>query len=581
MLYCFEVFKINVVFKNLKNYKVKSILGPTFKLFEAILELLVPLVVADIIDNGIKSGDVMYVVYRSLLLILMGAVGLAFSVTAQYFSAKAAVGCATSIRHNLFQKLQSLSFTQIDKVGTSTMITRMTSDVNQVQTGINLVLRLLLRSPFVVFGAMIMAFTVNAKAAIIFVIVIPILMVVVMALMLITIPLYKKVQNMVDALVRVSRENLSGIRVIRAFCREDAEKEDFDNKNQALDKFQNLVGMVSALMNPLTFVIINIGIICLIKSGAVMIENNQLLSGELVALYNYMSQILVELIKFASLIITVTKSIASANRISEVMDIKTDEESNDGITSESYKVSFNNVSFRYDGASEDSLCNISFDANQGEKIGIIGGTGSGKSTLANLIPAFYLATEGNIEIGGVDVKLWNKTALNRIVGVVPQKATLFKGTIRENLLWGNENADDETLQIAIDMAQATDVVKSKKLGLDELVEQGGTNFSGGQRQRLTIARAIVKQPKILILDDSSSALDYATDAALREAISSLNDTTVFMISQRASSLLNCDRIVVLDDGVQVGYGNHNELLQNCDVYKEIYYSQFESEGEVQ
>ena len=575
------MFKINVVFKNLKNYKVKSILGPTFKLFEAILELLVPLVVADIIDNGIKSGDVMYVVYRSLLLILMGAVGLAFSVTAQYFSAKAAVGCATSIRHNLFEKLQSLSFTQIDKVGTSTMITRMTSDVNQVQTGINLVLRLLLRSPFVVFGAMIMAFTVNAKAAIIFVVVIPILMVVVMALMLITIPLYKKVQNMVDALVRVSRENLSGIRVIRAFCREDAEKEDFDNKNQALDKFQNLVGMVSALMNPLTFVIINIGIICLIKSGAVMIENNQLLSGELVALYNYMSQILVELIKFASLIITVTKSIASANRISEVMDIKTDEESNDGITSESYKVSFNNVSFRYDGASEDSLCNISFDANQGEKIGIIGGTGSGKSTLANLIPAFYLATEGDIEIGGVDVKLWNKTALNRIVGVVPQKATLFKGTIRENLLWGNENADDEALQIAIDMAQATDIVKSKMLGLDELVEQGGTNFSGGQRQRLTIARAIVKQPKILILDDSSSALDYATDAALREAISSLNDTTVFIISQRASSLLNCDRIVVLDDGEQVGYGTHNELLQNCDVYKEIYYSQFESEGEVQ
>ena len=575
------MFKINVVFKNLKNYKVKSILGPTFKLFEAILELLVPLVVADIIDNGIKSGDVMYVVYRSLLLILMGAVGLAFSVTAQYFSAKAAVGCATSIRHNLFEKLQSLSFTQIDKVGTSTMITRMTSDVNQVQTGINLVLRLLLRSPFVVFGAMIMAFTVNAKAAIIFVVVIPILMVVVMALMLITIPLYKKVQNMVDALVRVSRENLSGIRVIRAFCREDAEKEDFDNKNQALDKFQNLVGMVSALMNPLTFVIINIGIICLIKSGAVMIENNQLLSGELVALYNYMSQILVELIKFASLIITVTKSIASANRISEFMYIKTDEESNDGITSESYKVSFNNVSFRYDGASEDSLCNISFDANQGEKIGIIGGTGSGKSTLANLIPAFYLATEGDIEIGGVDVKLWNKTALNRIVGVVPQKATLFKGTIRENLLWGNENADDEALQIAIDMAQATDIVKSKMLGLDELVEQGGTNFSGGQRQRLTIARAIVKQPKILILDDSSSALDYATDAALREAISSLNDTTVFIISQRASSLLNCDRIVVLDDGEQVGYGTHNELLQNCDVYKEIYYSQFESEGEVQ
>ena len=571
------MFKINIVFKNLKNYKVKSILGPTFKLFEAIIELFVPLVVADIIDNGIKNGDSMYVVYRSLLLVLMGAVGLAFSVTAQYFSAKAAVGCATCIRHNLFHKLQSLSFTQIDKIGTSTMITRMTSDVNQVQTGINLVLRLLLRSPFVVFGAMIMAFTVNAKAAVIFAVIIPVLMVVVMALMLVTIPLYKKVQSRVDALIRVSRENLSGVRVIRAFCREEAEIEDFDNKNQSLDKFQKSVGMVSALMNPLTFVIINIGVICLIKSGAVMIENNNLLSGELIALYNYMSQILVELVKFASLIITVTKSIASAKRISEVMDIRTDDGSVDNKTSESYSVLFDNVSFRYDSASENSLSNISFEANQGEKIGIIGGTGSGKSTVANLIPAFYLATEGEIKIGGLDVNQWNKSALNRIIVVVPQKATLFKGTIRENLLWGNENADEETLQKAIEMAQSADVIKSKTLGLDEFVEQGGANFSGGQRQRLTIARALVKQPKILILDDSSSALDYATDAALREAISSLDDTTVFIISQRASSLLNCDKIVVLDDGEQVGYGTHNELLQNCDVYKEIYYSQFDTE----
>ena len=571
------MFKINIVFKNLKNYKVKSILGPTFKLFEAIIELFVPLVVADIIDNGIKNGDSMYVVYRSLLLVLMGAVGLAFSVTAQYFSAKAAVGCATCIRHNLFHKLQSLSFTQIDKIGTSTMITRMTSDVNQVQTGINLVLRLLLRSPFVVFGAMIMAFTVNAKAAVIFAVIIPVLMVVVMALMLVTIPLYKKVQSRVDALIRVSRENLSGVRVIRAFCREEAEIEDFDNKNQSLDKFQKSVGMVSALMNPLTFVIINIGVICLIKSGAVMIENNNLLSGELIALYNYMSQILVELVKFASLIITVTKSIASAKRISEVMDIRTDDGSVDNKTSESYSVLFDNVSFRYDSASENSLSNISFEANQGEKIGIIGGTGSGKSTVANLIPAFYLATEGEIKIGGLDVNQWNKSALNRIIGVVPQKATLFKGTIRENMKWGDENATDETLQKAIEMAQSADVIKSKTLGLDEFVEQGGANFSGGQRQRLTIARALVKQPKILILDDSSSALDYATDAALREAISSLDDTTVFIISQRASSLLNCDKIVVLDDGEQVGYGTHNELLQNCDVYKEIYYSQFDTE----
>lgn len=576
-----EVLKINVIFSNLKKYRVQAILGPAFKLFEAVLELLVPLVVADIIDNGISGavGSQKYVITRALLLVLMGAVGLAFSVTAQYFSAKAAVGCAGAIRHNLFNKLQSFSFTQIDKAGTSTMITRMTSDVNQVQTGINLVLRLLLRSPFVVFGAMIMAFTVNVKAAITFVVVIPVLMIIVMGLMLLTIPLYRKVQNKVDGIIGISRENLSGARVIRAFCREEAEIDNFNDKNNGLNKFQQKVGKISALMNPMTFVVINVGIIFLIKQGAIMIENNSLQSGELVALYNYMSQILVELIKFASLIITVTKSIASANRISDVMATKTDVDTS-GDSSENYDVSFKNVCFAYDNAGEQSLTNISFSAAQGEKIGIIGGTGSGKSTLVNLIPAFYRASEGEIKIGGIDVKQWDKEQLNSIIGIVPQKAVLFKGTIKENLLWGNQNASDEVIEEAVRIAQASDVIKSKKLGLDEPLEQVGKNLSGGQRQRLTIARAIVKQPKILILDDSSSALDYATDAALRKAISQLKDITVFVVSQRASSLLSCDKIVVLDDGEQVGLGTHSQLLENCDVYKEIYYSQFSTEGEV-
>ncbi len=575
------MLKINVIFSNLKKYRVQAVLGPAFKLFEAVLELLVPLVVADIIDNGINSatGGQKYVITRALLLVLMGAVGLAFSVTAQYFSARAAVGCAGAIRHNLFNKLQSFNFTQIDKAGTSTMITRITSDVNQVQTGINLVLRLLLRSPFVVFGAMIMAFTVNVKAAIIFVIVIPVLMIIVMGLMLITIPLYRKVQNKVDGIIGISRENLSGARVIRAFCREEAEIDNFNDKNNGLNKFQQMVGKISALMNPMTFVVINIGIIFLIKKGAVMVENSSLQSGELVALYNYMSQILVELIKFASLIITVTKSIASANRISDVMATETDDDTS-GDSSENYDISFKNVSFAYDNAGEQSLTNISFSAAQGEKIGIIGGTGSGKSTLVNLIPAFYLASEGKIEIGGIDVKNWDKEQLISMIGIVPQKAVLFKGTIKENLLWGNQNASDEVIHEAVKIAQATDVIKAKELGLDEPLEQGGKNLSGGQRQRLTIARAIVKQPKILILDDSSSALDYATDASLRKAISQLKDTTVFIVSQRASSLLNCDKIVVLDDGEQVGLGTHSQLLENCDVYKEIYYSQFSTEGEV-
>ncbi len=565
----------------MKKYTAQAILGPAFKLLEAVLELLVPLVVADIIDVGIAVGDEKYVIKKALLLVAMGAVGLLFSVTAQYFSARTAVGCATNIRHNLFDKIQQFSYAQIDNIGTSTLINRMTGDVNQVQTGVNLVLRLLLRSPFVVFGAMIMAFTVNSRAAMIFAVVIPVLMIVVMGLMLITIPLYRKVQSKVDGIIGVSRENLSGVRVIRAFCREEAETADFENKNNALDKFQKTVGKISAIMNPMTFVIINIGVVVLINKGAIMIDNNQLYGGQLVALYNYMSQILVELIKFASLIITVTKSIASAKRISSVMNIDTDEHDSDKLDVNGYDVVFDNVSFRYEGAGEDSLSNISFSAKQGEKIGIIGGTGSGKSTLVNLVPGFYFASQGKITLGGLDVKKIKKASLNKIVGVVPQKSVLFKGTIRENMLWGNPNATDEAIMTAVDMACATDVVKSNDKGLDEMVEQGGKNFSGGQRQRLTIARALVKQPNILILDDSSSALDYATDAALRSSLSSLKNVTVIIVSQRASSLLGCDRIVVLDDGEQVGYGSHSQLLESCEVYKDIYYSQFESEGEVQ
>lgn len=564
----------------MKKYRVQAVFGPLFKLFEASLELLVPIVVAYIIDNGINTetptGNTGIIIKYSAVLVLLAAVGLAFSVTAQYFSARAAVGCASKMRCCLFDKLQSLSFSQIDGIGTSAMITRMTSDINQVQTGINLVLRLLLRSPFVVFGAMIMAFTVNVRAAVIFAVIIPVLLIIVLGLMVITIPMYRRIQAKLDGIIGITRENLSGVRVIRSFCREDAEIAEFDRQNALLNKFQKFVGAISSVMNPVTYIVINIGIIVLIKSGAVMINAGSLTSGELVALYNYMSQILVELVKFASLIITVTKSIASLSRVSAVLDTATESDSGDSFDNDG-SVVFENVTLKYDKAGDTALENIDFIIKSGERIGIIGGTGSGKTSIVNLIPAFYKATSGRVIVGGKSTSEWNADALRKNIGIVPQKAVLFKGTIKENLLWGNENATDEQLFGAIETAQAADVIKSKRGGINEMLEQDGRNLSGGQKQRLTIARALVRRPKILILDDSASALDYATDANLRKALHKLSGMTVIIVSQRASSIIDCDKILVLDDGRQVGFGTHDELLKNCDVYKEIYYSQYEKE----
>lgn len=575
-----RVIVIKYIFKFMKKYRVQAVFGPLFKLFEASLELLVPIVVAYIIDNGINAetptGNTGIIIKYSAVLVLLAAVGLAFSVTAQYFSARAAVGCASKMRCCLFDKLQSLSFSQIDGIGTSAMITRMTSDINQVQTGINLVLRLLLRSPFVVFGAMIMAFTVNVRAAVIFAVIIPVLLVIVLGLMVITIPMYRRIQAKLDGIIGITRENLSGVRVIRSFCREDAEIAEFDRQNALLNKFQKFVGAISSVMNPVTYIVINIGIIVLIKSGAVMINAGSLTSGELVALYNYMSQILVELVKFASLIITVTKSIASLSRVSAVLDTETESDTGDSFDNDG-SVVFENVTLKYDRAGDTALENIDFSIKSGERIGIIGGTGSGKTSVVNLIPAFYKATSGRVIVGGKSTSEWNADALRKNIGIVPQKAVLFKGTIKENLLWGNENATDEQLFDAIETAQAADVIKSKRGGINETLEQDGRNLSGGQKQRLTIARALVRRPKILILDDSASALDYATDANLRKALHKLSGMTVIIVSQRASSIIDCDKILVLDDGRQVGFGTHDELLKNCDVYKEIYYSQYEKE----
>lgn len=580
--YFCKVIIIKYVFKFMKKYRIEAVLGPLFKLFEALLELYVPIVVARIIDSGIKTnngaGDSSVILTNVGVLVLLGLLGLAFSVTAQYFSAKAAVGCATKMRMSLFNKLQSFSFSQIDSLGTSTMVTRMTSDINQVQTGINLTLRLLLRSPFVVFGAMIMAFTVSTEGALIFTVVIPILFIAVFSIMLLTIPMYRKIQSKLDGIIGITRENLSGVRVIRAFCREDAETADFDRKNDALTKFQKTVGAISAIMNPATYVIINIGIIVMLNSGAVMIDSGRLTSGELIALYNFMSQILVELVKFASLIITITKSLASLSRVGKVLDTDTDKNganvqrfSNDG------SIEFDDVSFCYRNSGEMFLENITFRANPGEKIGIIGGTGSGKTTVVNLIPAFYNATVGTVSVGGHSIHEWDLETLRESIGIVPQKAVLFKGTIRDNMKWGNPDATDEQIMVAVSAAQAADVIKSKDNGLDEMIEQDGRNLSGGQKQRLTIARALLRQPKILILDDSASALDYATDSNLRKALHEIHGMTIVIVSQRASSLLDCDKILVLDDGKQVGFGSHEDLIKSCEVYKEIYYTQYEKE----
>lgn len=561
----------------LKDYIKESILGPLFKLLEALFELFVPLVIAAIIDTGIENGDTGYIIKMCLVLVLLGFVGLAFSITAQYFAAKASVGFVSKIRHVLFGHIQSLSYSELDQIGTSTLITRMTSDMNQVQNGMNLALRLLLRSPFVVFGAMIMAFTIDVPSAMIFVYVTIVLLIVVFGIMLGSIPLYKKVQQKLDAVMTVTRENLTGVRVIRAFCKEDEETDDFINKNNELTASQKFVGKISALMNPVTYVIINLAIIWLIHTGAVRVEAGILTQGAVVALYNYMSQILVELIKIANLIINITKSIACGNRIQAVLDIKPDLESGNSSCNEG-SVEFDHVNLRYKNAGADSLSDITFTAAKGETIGIIGGTGSGKSSLVNLIPRFYDAASGEVKVGGVNVKDMDVEQLREKIGVVPQKAVLFHGTIRENMQWGVTNASDDEIMEAIEAAQGLDVIKAKG-GLDCEIEQGGKNLSGGQRQRLTIARALVKKPEILILDDSASALDFATDAALRKSLRELDyHPTVFIVSQRTSSIQHADRIIVLDDGAAVGIGTHDELMKSCSVYQEIYNSQFKKEA---
>lgn len=575
----------------LRDYKKESVLGPLFKLLEASFELIVPLVVASMIDVGISGNDKGYIIRMCLIMAALGLIGLICAVTAQYFAAKAAVGFATKLRHGLFSHIQSLSFSQMDKEGTSTLITRMTSDINQVQSGVNLVLRLFLRSPFIVFGAMIMAFTVDVRAALIFVVVIPILSVIVFGIMLISIPMFKKVQGGLDKVLGITRENLTGVRVIRAFGEEEHEILKFDEETDRLKHLQEVAGRISALMNPLTYVVINGGLIVLIYTGALQVEAGILTQGQVVALVNYMSQILVELVKLANLIITVTKAFACGNRIQNIFEIPAGMETSATSTNtssleaqsgssspetEKGTVEFDHVSLRYYEGGEQALTDIHFKAKKGATIGVIGGTGSGKSSLVNLIPRFYDVEKGSVKVDGRDVREYPLTQLRDKIGVVMQKAVLFKGTIRENLLWGNENASDEDLWDAIKAAQAEEFVLQKRDKLDEMIEQEGRNLSGGQKQRLSIARALVKKPEILILDDSSSALDYATDAALRKSIKDLpGEITVFIVSQRASSMLHADAIIVLDDGNVAGMGTHEELLKGCEVYQEIYYSQFE------
>ena len=561
----------------LKDYKKESILSPLFKLLEASFELFVPLVMAAIIDTGIGNKDGGFILKMCGILILLALVGLTCSITAQYFAAKAAVGFATKVRHALFDHIQKLSYTEMDTAGTDTMITRMTSDINQAQSGVNMVLRLFLRSPFIVFGAMIMAFTIDVKAALIFVVTIPVLSVVVFGIMIITIPLFRRVQASLDKVLGVTRENLTGSRVIRAFNKEQEEIADFDESNERLTDVQLFVGKISALMNPLTYIIINVALVILIWTGAIQVNIGKISQGEVVALVNYMSQILVELVKLANLIITVTKAIACGNRVQSIFEMETSLVDGNGSKKEDtgYTVEFCNVSMRYKGAGADTLTGIDFKAKPGDTIGIIGGTGSGKSSVVNLIPRFYDVTEGQVMVDGMDVREYKITDLRDKIGIVPQKAVLFAGTVRSNLAWGKEDATEEEMQQALSVAQAAEVVDKKDGKLDAEVEQGGKNFSGGQKQRLTIARALVKQPEILIMDDSSSALDYATDAKLRQAIHNMpNRPTVFIVSQRAASIMYADKIIVLDDGTVAGTGTHEELLKDCSVYQEIYYSQF-------
>ena len=567
----------------LKDYKKESILAPLFKLLEAFFELLVPLVMANIIDYGISNRNMGYIGKMGLLLLLLGVVGLASSITAQFFAAKAAVGFSTKLRQALFDHIEDLSFTDIDKAGTSTMITRMTSDVNQVQSGINMTLRLFLRSPIIVFGAMIMAFTIDVKCALIFVVAIPLLSIVVFGIILSTIPMYKKVQSRLDQVLGITRENLTGVRVIRAFHQEAKEEERFRENNEALSAMQIFVGKISACMNPVTYVIVNGAIIALIYTGAVQVNIGNLSQGEVVAIINYMNQILVELVKLANLIVTMTKALACAERVASVFDIGADaayvgaqnQKLADKVDKSAPFLDFKHVSLTYQGAGAPTLQDMNFTVNRGDTVGIIGGTGSGKTSLVNLIPGFYPATEGEILLEGRDIRTMSDEELRGRIGVVPQKAVLFKGTIRSNLQWGKPDATEEEMWKALELAQASEVVDGKPGKLDATVAQNGKNFSGGQRQRLTIARALVREPEILILDDSASALDYATDAKLRAALRTLEDkTTTFIVSQRASTIRHADKIIVLDDGEIAGVGTHDELLKDCTVYQEIYYSQY-------
>lgn len=570
--------------KYLKDYKKESFLAPLFKMLEASFELFVPLVMAAIIDTGIANSDRGYIFRMGGVLVALGLIGLACSATAQYFSAKAAVGFATKLRHALFSHIQSLSYTELDTLGTNTLITRMTSDVNQLQSGVNLTLRLLLRSPFIVFGAMIMAFTVDVKAALIFVVAIPLLSIVVFGIMIVSLPLYKKVQAALDKVLGRTRENLAGARVIRAFCKEDQEIEAFSEENEALLDIQVFVGKISAAMNPLTYIIVNVALVVLLWTGAIRVDSGIITQGAVVALVNYMSQILVELIKLANLIIQITKALACAKRIESIFEVENSQQIEartqqvDAKNTEDV-IRFEHVGLTYQGGGDESLTDIDFTVKRGQTIGIIGGTGSGKTSVVNLIPRLYDATRGTVLVDGQDVKTYDLDTLRSKVGIVPQKAVLFKGTIRENLLWGNENATEEQLEKALEISQAKEFVDTKEGRLDFMIAQGGKNLSGGQKQRMTIARAVVREPEILILDDSASALDFATDAKLRHAIREMgNDMTVIIVSQRSSSIQYADQIIVLDDGKMVGIGTHESLLADNEVYQEIYYSQFPKEA---
>lgn len=577
--------------KYIKDYKKECVLGPLFKLLEACFDLTVPIVMAKIIDEGIAKSDSHFILVYGGVLILLAAVGLLSSITAQYFAAKAAVGFATNLRHGLFKHIESLSFTEMDTVGISTLITRMTSDINQMQSGVNMALRLFLRSPFIVFGAAVMAFTVDVKAAIVFAVVIPILAVVVLGIMAVSMPLYRKVQAGLDGILGRTRQNLTGVRVIRAFDKEEAEKEDFNNENQILTNLQLLVGKISALTNPVTYIFLNVALVVLLYVGAIRVDGGLLTQGKVIALVNYMSQILVELVKLANLIISVTKAAACLNRVESVLAVKPDMnegdvrwKSNSSETDWDLKnkipvVEFSHVSLTYKGTSDTSLSDINFCAKKGQTIGIIGGTGSGKSSLVNLIPRFYDATDGTVKINGRDIKEYQTENLREHIGVVLQKAVLFKGSIADNLRWGKEDATEQEMYEALDISQAREFVDTKQGGLEFQIEQGGRNLSGGQKQRMTIARALVRKPEILILDDSASALDFATDAALRKSIKEMkNQPTVFIVSQRAASIQHADQIIVLDDGAMAGIGTHEELLKDCPIYQEIYYSQFPKEA---